>query len=475
MRTGAFLFSALSLIVGCSEVEVDPQGGGGSGAGGAGGGGGSGGSGYEPFPEACTPPALVGICDGEAGPKCGNGALDTCEICWSVDGSPEQCADRTEECDTTASQTCQALGYQGGETICNAGCAHDVRDCDSCLGSPNQLACARPRVDGFNALGLQLATNGDEIAGVWQAGDGALHFARFTKDLELIAEKPGCSALESGGPISFAPTPGGWMVAVGAGLDGQMQLIRLDAEGNQVGTPRLVQDATFPTLVARPGTTPYLVYARGPLVASASDVVAELLDQEGEPAWQVELPSAAFAELTVAGFASPGLLVSARETDGATSRTVLVPIDEQGTLGAPRDLGDVFEIEMVNAGPGLLAASWRRGESQELQWLDGDGADVGAPVTLAPRDTATAFQERALVVSEGRALVLLAEDTRKTLTAFHVEQDGTYAVTPYTFATEPLGTSLVAGTQVGADAVFAWTTYSSTPAGDRFVLGKAKR
>lgn len=476
MRTGAFLFSALSLVVGCSEVEVDPQGGGGQGGSGGSGGQGAGGSDYLPFPQSCTPTELRGACDGESFQKCGNGTLDSCEICWTVDDGPEQCDTITEACDLTPTATCQALGYQSGETICSPACGHDIRDCDSCLGSPSQLACARPRLDGFDVMDIEIATNGDEIAAAWFSFGKVLHFARFTKDLQLIADKPGCGTIDGGGPISLAPAPGGWVVAVGGvGESPQMQIIRLDAEGNEMGAPRLVANATFPSLVGRPGATPYLVYSSTAHAASPGDVVAELLDETGAATWQAVLPNDAFGEITAAGFADPGLLVALREAETA-STTLLVAIDETGAVSPARDVGLTNEIVLAAAAPGRVAAVWRRGESQELQWLDGSGEDVGAPVTLAPRDGVVVSQQRAVTVSNGRAVVMLAEDMQKTLTMFHVEQDGSYSVEPYALATEPQGIAWLAGTQLGGDPVFAWTTYSAgDPAGDRFVLGSVKR
>ena len=60
MRVVAFILPVVVLAIGCSNVEVDPPGGGG-GTGGTGGTGGEGGTGgaYDPFPESCTPSDLT--------------------------------------------------------------------------------------------------------------------------------------------------------------------------------------------------------------------------------------------------------------------------------------------------------------------------------------------------------------------------------------------------------------------------------
>jgi hypothetical protein len=474
MRTVAFLLPALVLAIGCSEVEIDPPDGGG-GSGGTGGEGGSGGA-YQPFPESCTPSDLTGVCDQEA-KLCGNGAVDTCEVCFSTNGEPPQCEDATEACDTEAAKSCEELGYAGGgRTLCTSACTHDVRDCDSCLGSANQLGCARPRVDGFDVLDLQLATDGDIVAAAWISFDKTLHFARFSTALQLIDQRAGCATVEGGGMMSLAPTPGGWVLAVGGvGDNPQTRIYSLDAAGNELGAPRIVGDAAFPVLVPRPAATPYLVYTSTTFAGGTGEVIAELLDAEGGAAWQAALPGDAFPELTVAGFADPGLLVAARTTDGTTSTTLLVPVDEAGGVGATREIPDAVEIAVANAGTDRLAAVWRKGESQELQWLDGNGEDIGSPVMLAPKEATTATQERTIVVSGGRAIVMLAEDTRKKLSMFHVEPDGSFGVEPYTLAIEPGEVAWLAGTEGAGDPVFAWTTFAADPGTSRFVLGSVRR
>ncbi len=472
MRSVALSLTSVAVLVGCScsTVEVTPEGGGGTG-----GSGGSGGAEYEPFPDTCTTPVIQGVCDGEVA-KCGNGSLDTCEICWTVDGSPEQCADVTEACDTEASLSCEDLGFAGGgRTLCGPACTHDVRDCDSCLGSDHQLGCARPRVDGFDVLDVQLASTGDTLAAAWMSFDGALHFARFTPDLELLDQREGCATVGVG-PLALAPTPGGWMLAVGGfGDSPETQLFRLDAAGNEIGAPRLLPDAAYPVLVPRPGATPFLVYTSTPFAASQGDLIAELLDEEGAAVWQSFVTDGVFGELTAAATTDPGLLVAARRTDGVTSTTVFVSLDEAGAPSPPREVSDAVEVALAPASPGRVVAVWRRGEAVELQWLDGAGEDVGPRVLLAPKDPVTATQERSVIVSEGRAIVLLAEDMRRKLSLFHIESDGSSAAQPYALAYEPGEVAWLAGAPIGADAVFAWTTYSADPGASRFVLGSVRR
>ncbi|KYG09609.1 hypothetical protein BE21_16975 [Sorangium cellulosum] len=451
----------------CGSVEVDRD------PGGAGASGGAGGS--EPFPETCSPPERSAVCDTDV-KRCGNGVQDTCEVCWSVDGSPVQCSDVTEACDGAVSETCGSLGYAGGGRLaCSDVCSIDVRDCDSCLGAPSQVACARPRVDGYNVGGVALASDGEGLAAAWLSFDDQLHFARFSMDLALESQWSCVDIPSPGSTVALAPSPGGFILALGGAGDGPvLRLYRLDPAGNEIAT-RTIADAMYPVLAARPGAAPLLVYTSGEHAAAQGALVAELLDEEANAAWQATVADAVYGDLTAAAFADPGFLVAARAiaADGS-STTELVPIDASGAVGPARELPGIDDVALAPAGADRAAGVWSDGERFEVGWFDGQAAAVGAPVTIAARDAAKATQEHAIAVSNGRAVVALVEEGDRQLSLFHVDADGSVAVPRYGFAREPLGLSRLAAAPAGEGAALVWTTYAE-PGSSRFVLGRAQR
>ena len=446
--------------MGCSDVQVEPTGGGGQGGS------------YEPFPESCEPTAVAPACDQEA-PNCGNGKIDACEVCWSMDGQPLQCADVSEECDGQAAQTCEQLGYRGGRTLCSPECNHDVRDCDSCASAPN-VTCVRPRVDSYRALDLELAASGDRVAAAWYGAAQEIHVAVFDQDLELVGEGLGCDGLR-GVAVELAPTPTGWLLATKQfAPDPQVSLYRLDRDGKNLGLARTLPSADLLQLVSRPSGGPLLVYASGQINGGTQDVFAVQLDESGGAVWSTPVATGAFAELTAAAFADPGWLVSVRQIEGMTSTMRVVPIDAQGVRGTSGAKGDIVEVALAPAGTGQVVAMWRSNDRQafELQWLDGAGVDIGGLVTLAPKDETTAQQDHAVQFTNGRAIVVLAQDMRKELTVFHVEPSGAMTLVPHTLAYEPAEAANLASTIMGADPLFAWTSFAPDVAKSRFVLGR---
>ncbi|WP_437525453.1 hypothetical protein WME79_38490 [Sorangium sp. So ce726] len=476
----------MTTLGACGRVKVDrdPDGAGASsGTGAPGGTGGSddtgapGGTGSsEPFPEICSPPARFAICDTDV-KRCGNGVLDTCEVCRSLDASPVQCSDVTEGCDgTVSSETCGSLGYAGGGRLaCTDVCSIDVRDCDSCLGAPNQLACARPRVDGYNVGDIALASDGEGLAAAWRSFNRQVHFARFSMDLDLESQW-GCVSVPSpASTVALAPSPGGFIMALGgAGDSPVLRLYRLDPNGNEIAT-RTIANAMYPVLAARPGAAPLLVYTSGEHAAAQGKLVAELLDEGGNVAWQATVADAAYGDVTAAAFADPGFLVSARVITGdSASATELVPIDASGAVGPARELAGIDDVALAPAGADRAAGVWLNGERFEVGWFDGQAAPAGTPVTIATRDATKAAQEHAIVVSNGRAVVALAEENDTQLSLFHVDAGGSIAVPRYAFAREPVGLAWLAAAPAGEGAALVWTTYAE-PESSRFVLGRARR
>lgn len=456
----ASLFAALALApLGCGDVVTEPA---------------PEPAPYEPFPASCSEVPTAGVCDGES-KVCGNGARDTCEICYSSDGGPITCEDVTEACDGAATESCVSLGYGAGEVRCSPLCTHDVRDCDACLGAPSQVACTRPRVDAFDVGDVALAASDDVLAAAWMSFDDVLHFARFSPELALLGERPGCTLEERSLPVALAPTPGGWVLAVGQGGDAPaLRLYRLDPEGNPLAAARVVANATFPQLVARPGAPPWLVYLQTDFAAGLGVVVAEGLDEAGEATFSVPLVDEVFGEYTRAAYAEPGFVVTARRTDGVDPTTVLVGVSEDGVAGAPRDVGDALEVELAPAGPDRVAALYRTETQHELLWLDGQGADRSGPFAIAPRDPTGAVQAHRVVVQDGRAIVAVAEETYTKLRLVHVGEDGATLVPGYLFAAEPDHFAWLRSTSFQGEAALLWTTYSADPATNRFVLGRVR-
>lgn len=454
------LFAALAFTqLGCGDVVTEPP---------------TEPAPYEPFPASCSEVPTAGACDG-AEDLCGNGARDTCEICYSNDGGPVICEDVTEACDGDATETCLSLGYVGGQVRCGPICTHDVRDCDACFGAPNQVACTRPRVDAFDVGDVSLAASGDVLAAAWMSFDDTLHFARFSPELELLGERVGCTVEERSLPVALAATPGGWVLAVGQGGDApELRVHRLDPEGNPLASPRVIPNATYPQLVARPGAPPWLVYLQTDFAAGLGVVVAEGLDEAGEATFSLPVVDEVFGEYTRAAYAEPGLLVTARRTDGVDPTTVLVGVGEDGTAGPLRDVGDALEVELAPAGPDRVVALYRTETQHELLWLDGDGADRAGPFFVAPRDPTGAVQASRVVVTGGQAIVAVAEETYTKLRVVHLGEDGATLVPAYTFAAEPEHFAWLRATSFQGDAALLWTTYTGDPASNRFVLARVR-
>ncbi|WP_437546984.1 hypothetical protein WME97_43985 [Sorangium sp. So ce367] len=463
----ASLLAAALGVGACGSVEIDRDPGGTGASGGT--------DAPEPFPETCSAPDIYPVCDTDA-KFCGNGVLDTCDVCWSLDGNSPQCVEATEACDGAVSETCSSFGYVGGRTACSDTCSIDVRDCDSCLGAPSQLACARPRVDGYNVSDIAMASDEQGLAAAWLSFDDKVRFARFSTSLALERQWD-CVDARSALRVALAPSPGGFIMAVGgAGDDPELWLYRLDPDGDEIAV-RLIKNAAYPVLAARPGAPPLLVYASTDVAWAPAKIVAELLDEDGEATWQATVADAAHGETAAAAFADPGFVVSTgviTDDGGDVAATVLVPIDASGEVGPARELAGIHDVALAPAGAGRVGGVWLHGERFEVGWLDGQAALAGDPVAIATRDPVKDTQEHAITVSNGRAIVALVEEEATQVSLFHVDADGSLAVPRYAFAREPAGLSRLAAAPADDGAALVWTTYAE-PASSRFVLGRAQR
>lgn len=429
---------------------------------------------YEPFPASCSDTPTSGPCDGEV-KVCGNGARDTCEICYSNDGGPVICEDVTEPCDGAPTETCESLGYVSGQVRCGPICSHDVRDCDSCLGAPSQVGCARPRIDAFDVGDVALSANEDGLAAAWLSFDDQLHFARFAPDLTLLGERTGCTVAGDALPLALAPTPGGWVLVLGGVGDApSMRVFRLDADGNELAPPRVVANATYPVLAPRPGAPPWLAYLSTDVTVAPGQVVVERLDESAEPLFSTVVVDEIFGETTRIAYAEPGLVVAARRTDGVDPTTVLVAVNDDGVAGAVLDVGDALELQLAPAGPDRVAALYRDEVAYHLSWLGSDANVRSGPFEITPRDPSNAVQEHRVVVQGGTAVLAIAEDFYTKLRIFHVAEDGAETTPSYLFATEPDHFAWLRDAPIEGDVALLWTTYSADPATNRLVLGRVR-
>lgn len=449
-----------------STTGLQTGGSAGEGTGGSASGGGSsgGGGGEAPFPDLCVPSTIEPVCDFE-GPNCGNGVVDSCEICFGSDGGPVTCSETSEECDGSTNQTCVDLGYVGGSLGCTEQCTFDVRGCQWCLEPEHQVGCAVPRVDASRVGSLALAPSGDMLAAAWMSFDGILHVARFASDLELLGQLP-CGEEREALGVALAPSGQGWLLALGGvGADPELTIFQVDPAG-QLSELRTISGASSPVLAEVPGEPPLLAYARTDQAGSVSaTLVATRLDESGESEWEVELGADVTNESISAAFAGAGFLVAGYSVDAGQ---LLFPVAADGQLGSEVELPDVGGVKLARGGDDRVAATWQDSEGYSFAWLDGVGQLVGDPLLLQPPDSVRLNLDRAVTVSNGDAIVAFAADAGQEIRVFHVDADGSLSVPGYALARGPSSTAwLTATTDSENNAVFAW-------AGSSLVLGQVR-
>lgn len=437
-----------------------------------------------PWPRPCFAPHGGSVCMGDGG-VCGDGVLQSCEVCGgtkdeggiddgAADGASDtsECEIHTEPCDgeELGGETCSSIGYTGGPLACDGACTFDVRECESCLASPQVAYCRQPRVEATRASELELATDGETIAAAW-LGEDTLGFARFDADLELL-DTTSCMDPGDGSSLALARVPGGWLLAVGGvGDHPQLVLQLLADDGATPETVRTIADATRPVLVQRDDGWPVLVYDRTDFAASfATDVVAEQLADDGTAAWQAEVGTAMWADDSSAALSGTGVLVAVRSTEGDED-SLVVPIDGDGTVGTPQPLAGAFHLELATTALGA-AGLWRNADEWLWGRFDGAGALASGEVFVGPRDPTTATQQSLVVAAGGRSFAAVTQGMRTELEGVHIDDDGSTVVEPYTLAIEPHEITDVAGVAVGDALVVGWIGHSPEPARARFVLAR---
>jgi hypothetical protein len=430
------------------------------------------------WPAACTPVVIGSVCQGDGG-VCGDGVLQSCEVCGGTkdeggdtDTSPPQCEITSEPCDAENldGQTCSSLGFAGGDLTCDEWCGFDIRDCGSCLASPQVIECRQPRVDVVSVHDLELATDGETIAAAW-IGDRLLSFARFDDQFEPLGTTP-CIELDDGHRLALARVPDGWWVAVGGtGENPAVVLHRFADDGMLAQTLRTIADATNPIFVQRPDGWPLLIYEHTDFAAAFStEVVAEQLEDDGAAAWQTSLGTAFWQDQTSAAASGDGTLVAVRSTEG-TEDTLVIPLAADGTIGAGQIVDGAYGLELATTADGV-AGVWRGPDGWVWGRFDGAGSLVTAEVTVGPHDPTTATQESVVVGTGGRSIAAVTQSQRTELEAVHIADDGSTAVDAYTVAIEPTELNEIEGIAFGEDVVLGWISYSQHPSRARFVLAR---
>lgn len=424
--------------------------------------GGSGGTGA--FPEACVPSTLGGVCDFES-PVCGNGTIDSCEICFSSDGGPLTCGDQSEECDASTDQTCEDLGYVGGQLGCTGRCTYDVRGCEWCLGPPRQVTCTVPRVDATNMGPLALAVSGDQLAAAWMSFDEVLYFTRFDSELELLGGLP-CAEPGDPGQVALAPSGEGWMMALSTPVnDGEVRLFTVDDQG-QPSEVRSIPFAGSALFAELPGEPPLLVYVTTEVGDTVRrTLVAERLDASGQSIWKATLSEGVSDGVVYAAFTGSGFLVGGYHPDVGQR---VFPIDVDGQVGTEVSFPEASYPEFAAGGDDRVGALWSDTDGTKFAWLDGAGAFVSDPLLLEPPDATRFLLESTVTVSDGEAIIAIAADTGKEIRVFHVDPSGALSEPGYALARAPTESAWLTGTMDSeGNAVFGWT-------GTSLVLSKVR-
>jgi hypothetical protein len=407
------------------------------------------------------------VCDDVDAIRCGNGTLDSCEICFSSDDGPIMCETQTESCegDNLGGGSCVSQGFAGGALSCDMTCRFDARDCDSCASRPD-LVCQRPRVDAVESFRFALASDGTTLAAVWDTLDDVLHVATWDSELSLVGEQP-CAAVERVAAIALGPTTDGFVLGLGQGGDNPaLELRRLDFAGAELAVARVLDDATFPAFVGQPAAPPLLAYAQTDFAGASETAIAlELLDESAQALWQVVLPEPAMPQSLSGAFVGDGFLIASAPVPATALGTWVVHVDLAGNLGASSWLPEVEQLVLAPAAAGQSTAVWLQTDAYWAARFDAGGAMVGTPVAIAETDPTVADQIHVTASVGARDFAGVVENTRGDLRAAHLV-DGA-SVDTYVLASEPGGLGFVGATTLGTSIVVGWTA-----GWDRLVLAR---
>jgi hypothetical protein len=287
-----------------------------------------------PQPEpTVTPPTPVVVVPGGEGVEpcaglCGNGAVDSCEICTegSLFGTPlpapqvplrdvsfrvapggqlpPSCVTQTEPCDGSVATTCEEIGFTSGTLECGELCVFDHGACESCGTDERIVACRDDVSSSRGPRMLALAATETAAALVWTDPEAGVYFRVFDEALEPLGEE--IQLFPPALRVAVATVPGGWVVAAD-----EIRFV-LDASGALLSES--VVPGSSPVFAAsREGGTPLLVTIQTPENAA----LATLLADDGTPVWETEITVSPTEPDYGSATAVPGgFLVALRGTNG---------------------------------------------------------------------------------------------------------------------------------------------------------------
>jgi hypothetical protein len=275
-------------------------------------------------------------------PLCGNGVIDSCQICGpgiyasGADSGAMNGPDCTysgnnpvtayETCDGAdlGTATCASLGFGGGTLACSDRCTFQTNGCTTCLVDPGIVACGNAEVEADAPHALAMAATDTEVVIAWVPGPGlkeavdtdagSVRLARFDSGLSLVAQS-GCIGPAHAQQVAIARTRSGYILAIGG--DGGVTVQAMDSTLQPSGAPRVLPNAGGPMLTARESDSavldgPLFIWSQ-PVPPSGTFYQTEgaLLDDSGA---EETAPAAIFDDDTsvfTAAFTGDAFLLSA--------------------------------------------------------------------------------------------------------------------------------------------------------------------
>jgi len=323
---------------------------------------------YEPQP-ACGPS------------KCGNATIDSCAI--PMGGSCEMGDTCTlgevfEDCDgaTPAEQSCEGLGYSGGELGCT-GCDLDTTHCSICSADPRVVQCGELVTAGSvrETWQARLSPRADEVGLLWRENSD-LRFARLSSTLEVLSTTDCFAGVTSNSTvaqaIALAATQVGWLVAAVHASVPDVQIVAIDATGNVLGSRTLPNTSDRPRAILEPSPE------GGALLVTNQEIA--MLDAEGnELSLVTPFPDDELEDLAAARTAN-GFLVAGQYKTAAGRYIQTWQVDATGLVTAaatPLAMGmsGPYTVKLASYSEGVFAL-WSANPDPVGALLDSTGAEL---------------------------------------------------------------------------------------------------
>lgn len=422
-----------------------------------------------PIPAQPIPVTLPAPGEAACGDACGNGTVDSCDIC-PPGAVPSEAALRVAPCDPAIApaglpcvptpvctrvseqcdgapplgQTCEAIGFSGGTLGCGATCNRDESACDSCPDDERVVACD-DRVLGIEgATVVALATQGDAIGLAWSSPSTGTAFGVFDSDLASVSPSTGVTGATS--VLGVGTLPEGYLVAANSSV------VVLDSMGGLV-SERVATGMTA-AFVSTGSESPLVVWTVG------VGAVATLLDESGAEVWQTQL-SDDVIELSYGSAVATegGFLVALRTSaNGVEVMRLDAATGEVTDVSAPGGSSTEYP-QLASDGTSARAvwADFSGSPAVHFAALDARGARVGDPVVLG--GSPDYFNRSPLALHGDDAMVLFGGYTGATGQgqALHVRR------------VDAAGATVYGDVRVQHDANFvSWPRIA--PLGEQFVL-----